>query len=1087
MKIRFLYILLAMLPVSLCFADSKVTNLISLVPAWLDRSIPSYSIYRDSSLPQEFRDVIPAVCQYIQPSTVLGQYYDFNYTDEISAQTINNGKCEIKYEFRGSDNPIAMCASKFKPNWDSPDWQYVGIITEFDILINSYYTWVTGQFGTPDVYDREHSMRHEFAHSVGCGHTTASQLMDITYNESNPVRNISDIDYDIYKLVGNPAGEIIDPQISQDGYCDVLLKQGGQVVIEALKPSYIETSASGLGYYSLNEDLSYHDYIETDNEYDPVQEKYVLNWLIDTTKYSNKAYNIRAMSSGYHILNEGKPYIDKFPNSELKVRFSNLTLRSPEYNKEYSIYAPLAFKVYGNSENAVVPISDINNIGTVEYLLEKEGTLWNTEVFTEVTNATTNFEFTKDLSTILDLETGDYLVSVTVRDQQDVVIAEIEEMPIRINTRSIEIQDPTSEEFMIYDFDLVSWYYTTWFVISGRFYNEGLENKDIQIPSPPELYDVQWCEENGVQASVYSEDYPSALRVPDGTYIWTADKWPEPKDASGYAKSDDWQYAESNLMSTMSSEYPQPKDEQGINWLLDSDFCLRPGLYTFLGNVYYKKDYQNGIYTKLAETDTLNFLVPSWKMKTRPDYRFGIDRIHFRKTEDIEVCIWRPVGGLPANPTTVYLYSENKEFLISTQTVSYADGIGTSKVASFSTDNLDPGFYELVAVETDYYTGIEIKFEKEIQVCPLYVNWESGGAWPSDWPGMSDGYWRIDSFVNNDLIIKAHSVENNYTFTTETEVLMNTQRTSPGVILDKTYDAFMHIYIGIERINTFFKKLQAVYQVSISVNDKSTWDILKTATAEEWTDYNWPDELNRWCFADTGTAIKNTHQPIYIKLTGIDPSGTLRDTTFTEGVCYDEIMIAYVKDEYLLEAPENLAAQFYNNGSKYDAVQLTWDNSPDYKTGRYYLVYRDGILISDMFTSNTFLDYGTIPDRTYNYIVTLVDPTVDSDSPCYESPKAGNSIDFYTGLLSPSGLVITEESPNIRLAWSAVDGASGYKVYSCDTPYGMFLEDTTGVFDGEEWVAPLNTSRLFYYVVAVSGSKEIGKAIINKSRVDSNK
>jgi hypothetical protein len=154
MKIKFLYLTLFMLLASLCFADSKVANSIGLVPAWLDNSVSSYGIYRDSSLTQEFRDVMPAVCQYIQPSTVLGQYYNFNYTDGISTQAMNNGKCEIKYHDYGS-GPIAICASKFKDDWESPDWQYVGVITEFDILINSYHTWVTGQFNTPNVYDRE--------------------------------------------------------------------------------------------------------------------------------------------------------------------------------------------------------------------------------------------------------------------------------------------------------------------------------------------------------------------------------------------------------------------------------------------------------------------------------------------------------------------------------------------------------------------------------------------------------------------------------------------------------------------------------------------------------------------------------------------------------------------------------------------------------------------------------------------------------------------------------------------------------------------------------------------------------------------
>ena len=149
-------------------------------------------------------------------------------------------------------------------------------------------------------------------------------------------------------------------------------------------------------------------------------------------------------------------------------------------------------------------------------------------------------------------------------------------------------------------------------------------------------------------------------------------------------------------------------------------------------------------------------------------------------------------------------------------------------------------------------------------------------------------------------------------------------------------------------------------------------------------------------------------------------------------------MIAYTKEE-ILEPPENIAAQFYS-AAKYDAVELTWDNSQDYQLGRYYRVYRDGLMIGNMIAGNSFLDDTTEPNRMYNYIVTLYDQTLALCSAVYESPKAGNSIDFFTGLLSPSGLSITDESPNIRLTWSAVDGASRITSYNvCYTKLLRFL------------------------------------------------
>ena len=747
----------------------------------------------------------------------------------------------------------------------------------------------------------------------------------------------------------------------------------------------------------------------------------------------------------------------------------DLKFRSPEYDKQYSIYAPLEFKVLGKSSDEEISITEINNIGSVEYLLEN-GLGLNIFPLTP-TDISTNFEFTKDLSSISGLSSGTYYVSAYVRDLQGELIAEIEDMPIRINTRSIQIVRETTEEFLVYDFENAFNLY-----LSGQFYHEEeLSNNAFTIPaySDVELYDVDWCEEYGSNEGVYAGVYPSSLLITDYSYLWNSDTWPGSKKQVTQKTTD---YSEI-FSSTVKPDHPHhpEKESTGRTWFFDFDgdnrLQLRPGLYRFLGNIYQKSTYPQTL-VKMAETDTLTIFIPSWKMKTEPDLRFGKDRAHFRKEDDIEVCIWRPVNGLKANNTQVNLYSDNKAQLLSSQTVSYADSLGVTTMVNFPTTGLDYGFYTLEAKEIDYTTGREVIYQNEIQVCPLYVRWENGGLWPSDWPGTDDLYWRLSLFANTDPLIKSYAIKNNYDYNRELYPLMDTQMNSPSVTLTKPYDAFMQIYIGLWRINNIFKELLAEYTVSISVNNKASWDILKTATAAEWATYPWPTELNRWCFTNTETAIKYTNQPIYIKLSGIDTKGIPRDTIFTEGTMYDEVMIAYTK-ETLLESPNNLAAQFYE-AAKYTAVQLTWDQSADFQTGRYYRVYRDGLVIADQLTSLSYLDYSTVPDRMYNYIVTLVDPSLlyVCDA-AYESPKAGHSINFFTGSLSPSNLVISEENPNVRLTWSPVSGASGYKVYSSGVPYGTFTENTTGTFNGEEWVAPLTESKLFYYVVAVNENKKV--------------
>ena len=753
------------------------------------------------------------------------------------------------------------------------------------------------------------------------------------------------------------------------------------------------------------------------------------------------------------------------PLDMLDITLYDLKIRSPEYDKQYSIYAPLEFKVFGKSNSEEISIIEIQNIGSVEYLLENS---LGSNVFPLTpTDRSVNFEFTKDLSTISGLSTGTYYVSVYVKDLQGELIAEIEEMPIRINTRSIRIERPTTDEFMVYDFENAKNPYLT-----GKFYHEdGIQNKDFSFfdGNNVELYDVDWCENYGSNQGVFAGVYPSSLLITDDSYVWNSLKWPGSKKSS---KSEMLNYSEIITPIEEDSIENTSKDFSAMTWYFDFSgglLKLRPGLYRFHGNAYVKSSFPQTL-VKMADTDTLNLFIPSWKMKTELDLRFGRDRVHFRKGDDIEICIWRPVNGLKANNTQVYLYSENKAQLLSSQTISYADSLGVTTKVNFPTTSLDYGFYTIEAKEIDYTTGREVIYQNEIQVCPLYVRWENGGSWPTDWPGTDNSYWKLAQFANTDPLIKSYAMKNIYDYDTDLYPLMNTQLTSPSVTLTKPYNAFMLIYIGLERLNNIFDDLLAEYTVSISVNNKASWDIIKTSTAAEWATYPWPTQLDRWCFTSAGTSIKYTDQPIFVKLSGIDTKGIPRDTVFTEGVMYDEIMIAYTKAD-LLEKPQNLSGQFYEAG-KYTAVQLTWDHSPDYQTGRYYRLYRDGIVIADGLTSLSYLDYGTVPDKMYNYVVTIVDPYKYSDDPAYESPKAGSGINFYTGLLSPSGLVITEENPSIRLSWSPVSGASGYKVYSSVDPYGTFTENTTGTFNGEEWVAPLTESKLFYYVVAVNENKK---------------
>ncbi|MDA3838044.1 MAG: right-handed parallel beta-helix repeat-containing protein [Candidatus Delongbacteria bacterium] len=61
----------------------------------------------------------------------------------------------------------------------------------------------------------------------------------------------------------------------------------------------------------------------------------------------------------------------------------------------------------------------------------------------------------------------------------------------------------------------------------------------------------------------------------------------------------------------------------------------------------------------------------------------------------------------------------------------------------------------------------------------------------------------------------------------------------------------------------------------------------------------------------------------------------------------------------------------------------------------------------------------------------------------------------------------------LELTWDPVIGATSYKIYASEDPYGIF-EDVldVGTYDGESWRIAYSQSRRFYYVVAVTDIKK---------------
>ena len=100
-------------------------------------------------------------------------------------------------------------------------------------------------------------------------------------------------------------------------------------------------------------------------------------------------------------------------------------------------------------------------------------------------------------------------------------------------------------------------------------------------------------------------------------------------------------------------------------------------------------------------------------------------------------------------------------------------------------------------------------------------------------------------------------------------------------------------------------------------------------------------------------------------------------------------------------------------------MALTWQKSA---TASYYRVYRNGINIANT-TQNTYFDPGLASGTLYCYQIRTVDAAGT------ESSFTGTVCNS-TFVLPPSGLTATAISPSqIRLSWTALAGATGYRIY----------------------------------------------------------
>lgn len=154
---------------------------------------------------------------------------------------------------------------------------------------------------------------------------------------------------------------------------------------------------------------------------------------------------------------------------------------------------------------------------------------------------------------------------------------------------------------------------------------------------------------------------------------------------------------------------------------------------------------------------------------------------------------------------------------------------------------------------------------------------------------------------------------------------------------------------------------------------------------------------------------------------------------------------------------------------------------------RYWIVKKFG---SGSFVTDITL---TIPGVLTSYdeanpaIISLYSRPSNSDSEwiAHISAVSANSANgkvTFTGISDFSQLIIARENlsepenvtteiagQDVTITWDAVYGASSYRIFASDDPYGTFTEITSeGVFNGTSWTYTTTLNRKFYFVTAVS-------------------
>jgi len=115
----------------------------------------------------------------------------------------------------------------------------------------------------------------------------------------------------------------------------------------------------------------------------------------------------------------------------------------------------------------------------------------------------------------------------------------------------------------------------------------------------------------------------------------------------------------------------------------------------------------------------------------------------------------------------------------------------------------------------------------------------------------------------------------------------------------------------------------------------------------------------------------------------------------------------------------------------------------------------------------SFITLTAVPDPD-NYFCNWSDDLISTNNPVTLLMDYNKNVTAtFAFLNNPENVIIDISFDSVLIEWDVVPGATGYTVYSSDSPTGIFVPVTSGTYNETSWTSNIDETFRFYYITAI--------------------